>query len=102
MEKIWFTIAGTKYRHGMAFMEPGMEVTLKKEPENEHDTEAIRVEMEGLGLVGYVANSTHTRIGESWSAGRIYDRIGESANGKIKYVLPDGVLCELIQKKDSE
>lgn len=102
MEKIWFTIAGTKYRHGTEFMKSKMKVTLKKEPDNQYDTEAIRVEMEGFGLVGYVANSTHTRVGESWSAGRIYDRIGNTAKGKIKYVLPDGVLCELVQKKDDE
>lgn len=102
MEKIWFTITGTNYRHGTEFMEPGMEVALKKEPDNEHDTEAIRVDMEGLGQIGYVANSTRTRIGESWSAGRIYDRIGDTAKGKIKYVLSDGVLCELVQEQPSD
>lgn len=30
------------------------------------------------------------------SAGRLYDRIGESAKGIVKYVLPQGVLCELL------
>lgn len=102
MEKIWFTITGTNHHQGMDFMKPKMKVTLKKEPDNEYDPEAIRVEMEGLGLVGYVANSPYTRIGESWSAGRIYDRIGNTAKGKIRHILPKGVLCELIQKKDEE
>ena len=52
--------------------------------------------MDGLGLVGYVANSPYTVQGESMSAGRLYDRIGDKAVGVVKYVLPQGVLCELV------
>lgn len=99
MKKIYFTIAGTHYHFGTEFMKPGMEVQLVKEPDNEHDKEAIKVEIPGLGLVGYVANSPHTVQGESMSAGRMYDRIGEKAKGKILYVLPHGVLCEVIKKE---
>ena len=55
--------------------------------------------MDGLGLVGYVANSPYTVQGESMSAGRIYDRIGDTAVGIVKYVLPQGVLCELVLEK---
>ena len=80
-------------------MEPGMKVKLEKEPENEYDAEAIRVMMKGLGQVGYVGNSTHTVKGESWSAGRIYDRIGKKATGTVKLVLPDGVICRLDKEK---
>ena len=65
MNKIYFTITGTKYRYGHDFMKPGMKVKLVKEPDNQYDREAIRVEMKnGLGLVGYVANypiSTQSR-----------------------------------------
>ena len=96
MSKIYFTIAGTNHHYGSEFFEPNMEVTLVKEPDNEYDKEAIKVELPGLGLVGYVANSPYTVMGESMSAGRIYDRIGESAKGKVVYVLPEGVLCELV------
>ena len=99
--KIWFTITGTKYRYGQDFMEKGMKVRLVKEPDNEHDREAIRVEMEGFGHVGYVANSPYTVVGESWSAGRIYDKIGRTAEGKVKYVMGKGVLCSL-KLKDPE
>ena len=64
-----------------------------KDPENEYDKEAIKVEMEGLGRVGYVANSAHTVQGESMSAGRLYDKIGDTATGTILYVIPQGVIC---------
>lgn len=97
--KIYFTITGTNYRYGQKFFEPGMTVKLVKEPDNEVDAEAIKVEMAGLGQVGYVANSPYTVMGESWSAGRIYDKIGDIAVGSVLYVLPKGVLCELSGKK---
>ena len=93
MKKLYFTITGTKYRHGQDFFKKGMKVRLIKEPDNEFDKEAIKVEMEGLGQVGYVANSTYTVLGESYSAGRLYDKIGKTAKGKVVCVLPKGVLC---------
>ena len=57
------------------------------------------VELDGLGLVGYVANSPYTVLGESMSAGRLYVRIGNTSVGVVKYILPQGVLCELKAKK---
>ena len=93
MEKKYFTLAGTCYHFGQDFMEPKMQLTLRKEPDNEYDKEAIRCEMEGLGLVGYVANSVSTVKGESMSGGRLYDKIGDTAEATILYVLPDGVIC---------
>ena len=99
MNKTYFTITGTHHYFGNEFIEPDMEVKLVKEPDNEFDKEAIKVEMEGLGKIGYVANSTYSVIGESMSAGRIYDRIEEEAYGVVKYVLPKGILCEIIEKK---
>lgn len=95
MAEIYFTIAGTNHHHGQDFIEPKMEVKLVKEPDNDYDKEAIMVEMPGLGLIGYVANSPYTVIGESYSAGRLYDKIGDTAVGTVLYVLPNGVLCTL-------
>ena len=79
-----------------------MEVKLIKDPENEFDKEAIKVELEGLGLVGFVANSPYTVQGESISAGRMYDRISDTAKGIVKYVIPQGVICELVVENDEE
>lgn len=95
METIYFTITGTDYHYGHKFIEPGMLVKITKDHDNKFDKEAIKVEMEGLGLIGYVANSHFTVLGESMSAGRIYDKIEESAKGKVLYVLPKGILCIL-------
>ena len=98
MKKIYFTITGTQFYFGKDFIEPGMKVKLIKEPENLYDSEAIRVELKGLGKIGYVANSTGTVLGESMSAGRLYDHIGKKAEGKVVIVTDRGVVCKLCKK----
>ena len=100
--KIWFTLTGTNHYCGSDFLEPGMKIRLEKEPDNKHDREAIRVLLDGVGHIGYVANSPYTVIGESYSAGRLYDKIGDTAKGKVKLITDRGVLCTLKQKKDDD
>ena len=95
MGKVYFTLTGTKHYYGNDFLKPGMKLILEKEPDNEYDKEAIKVEMPGIGHIGYVANSPYTVVGESYSAGRLYDKIGDTAKGTVLYVLPKGVLCVL-------
>ena len=51
--------------------------------------------MPGIGQIGYVANSHYTVIGECFSAGRLYDKIGDEAKGTVLYVLPNGAVCQL-------
>ena len=97
-KKIYITITGTNHYLGVEFLKKGTRVTLIKDPDNKYDREAIRVEMEGLGKIGYVANSTYTVLGESFSAGRLYDRIGDRAAAKVKHVLPKGVICSVREK----
>lgn len=36
------------------------------------------------------------------SAGRMYDKIGEKARGVIKYVLQQGLLCEVVRDTEEE
>jgi hypothetical protein len=76
MSEVYFTLTGTKHYYGSDFIEPGMKVKLSKEPDNEFDKEAIRVDFKGLGKIGYVANSPYTVIGDSMSAGCIHSRTG--------------------------
>ena len=63
MAKTYFTLTGTKHYYGRDFLEKGMQVKLIKEPDNDYDREAIRVELPGLGKIGYVANSPYTVAG---------------------------------------
>ena len=96
MNEMYFTIAGCNHYFGSNFMEKGMKVKLVKEPDNEYDKEAIQVVVKGLGKVGYVANSPYTVNGESMSAGRLYDKLGDEAKGKVMFVINGGVVCRIV------
>ena len=69
---------------------------IKRKKGNEYDKEAIKVTYEGLGKIGYVANSSYTVIGDSMSAGRIYDKIGKKA--KVALVTDHGTICSISKK----
>lgn len=96
MEDIYFTISGCNHYFGTEFMEKGMKVKLEKEPDNEFDKEAIKVSIKGLGKCAYVANNPYTVKGESMSAGRLYDKIGDTAKGKILFVFEGYALCKIV------
>ena len=64
-----------------------MQIKLIKEPDNEHDKEAIKAVLEPLGTIGYVANSPYTVLGECMSA------------GTIKIVTGNGIICAVSTKK---
>ena len=98
MEEMYFTIASCNHYFGSDFMKKGMKAKLIKEPDNEYDKEAIKVTYEGLGKIGYVANSSYTVIGDSMSAGRLYDRIGKTAYAKVELVTPAGTICKVCKK----
>lgn len=95
MGKMYFTIAGCNHYFGSDFMKKGMKVKLVKEPDNEYDKEAIQVKIKGLGKVGYVANSSFTVKGDSMSAGRMYDKLGDKAKGKIVFVIDGAAVCRI-------
>lgn len=95
MEKLYVTLAGVQHYYGSDFLEKGTKLTLKKEPENEYDKEAIQVTMEGLGKIGYVANSPYTVIGECISAGRLYDKMENTAKAKVILVTQRGIICRV-------
>ncbi len=98
--KIWFTLTGTDHYLGQDFLEKGMKVRLEKEPDNKYDREAVKVLADGLGHIGHVANSVHTVLGESWSAGRLYDKIGDTAKGRVRVITERGILCPLKVTED--
>ena len=83
---------------GKEFLKKGTKIRLEKEPDNEYDKEAIKVLYEGLGKIGYVANSSYTVLGDSMSAGRIYDKIGKKAKAKVALVTDHGTICSISKK----
>ena len=98
MGKIYFTLTGTKHYFGNEFLKKGTKIRLEKEPDTEYDKEAIKVTYEGLGKIGYVANSSYTVIGDSMSAGRLYDKIGKKVKAKVVLVTDHGTICSISKK----
>ena len=95
MIKLYFTLTGCDYYMGTDLLEKNMVVTLEKDPKNEYDFEAIKVKLPGIGQIGNVANSHRTVVGETMSAGRLYDKIGDEATAKVRYLIPGGAICEV-------
>ncbi len=61
-------------------------LALKKDPDNIYDDEAILVYDKNNCKVGYVANSVSTVARGTFSAGRIFDRIGEDNKSVICFI----------------
>lgn len=95
MKKIFITITGCNHYLGYGLFRRKMELVLCKEPDNEYDHEAIRVEIPGIGKVGYVANSPHTVLGDTCSAGRLYDKIGRKAHARVELITDRGVVARV-------
>ena len=95
MKTMYITIAGMNHYYGSEIFEKGMKVKLEKEPDNPYDREAIAARIKGLGKIGYVANSPYTVQGESMSAGRLYDKIGDTADAEVQFVLYQIIICRV-------
>lgn len=53
-------------------------------------------------ISGYVANSTYTVYSGTYSAGRLYDKIGECACAKIILITHSSAVAEVIEGCPSE
>ncbi len=98
MTKAYITITGCSFIYGTDFIKPDMEIILSKDTDNRYDNEAIKAAIPGLKCIGYVANSVGTVIGDSMSAGRLYDKIPNTARATTLYVLKDSIIAEVNPK----
>ena len=87
-------ITGTRFYHGMEPFRKGGILTLVREDDNEHDPDAIRVELEGE-TVGYVANNEYTLIENVKSASEIRDSDFDMAEVVMIY-LDEYVIAKLV------
>lgn len=97
--EIYITITGLNFYFNMKPFKIGSLVTLRKEPDNIHDDEAIEVMAPLLGKVGYVANSPHTTAGGTMSAGRIYDEIPDECAAVVRFMTSSKVIARVLPDK---
>lgn len=103
MDRDFFvTVTGMNHYYGKVPFEIDRVIRLVKEPENIHDTDAIRAELPYIGTIGYVANSVSTVADGTLSAGRIYDRIGDSAYARILFVLHSSAVCYVLPEEETD
>ncbi len=89
------TIVGADYYFGVKIFSVDSIYKIRKDPENKYDPEAIKVIL-GKKTIGYVANSFFTVADGTYSAGRIYDKIGKKAKVKVKFILGNKVIAKVI------
>jgi len=92
----FISIVGVSHYFGTEIFSVGQKLKLTKDYESKHDDEAIMVELESVGKVGYVANSTHTVARGTKSAGRIYDQFEETIYCEVAFIVKDTVIAKII------
>ena len=93
MKNIFITITGQNHYLGMKPFKVGRIVKIVKDVENPHDDEAIRVELPFIDTIGYVANSANTVFAGTYSAGRLYEKIGEYAYAQVMFITHSSVIA---------
>lgn len=102
VKPLYVTVVGSKHYYGPEVFKVGQKVKLIKDYDNPYDDEAIKVESEPIGTVGYVANSTHTVAKGTRSAGRIYDTFEDHCYGRVIFIVKGDVIVELLGEEDHE
>lgn len=96
----YITITGVKHYYNMKPFKIGKIVKLIKDHDNSYDHEAIAVALDHIDTIGYVANSTDTVYKGTCSAGRIYDKFGETALAEVMFITHTSVIAKVILPDD--
>ena len=100
-EEKFVTVICFNQFHGQKIFKIGSILKLIKEPDNNHDAEASRVEMRFAGKVGYLANSTKTVVRGTMSGGRVYDKLDdENAYAIVKFISHHNVIAKIIEEDE--
>lgn len=91
MKKLYVTITGMKYYYGFNPFSIG-----KKEPNNPHDNEAIKVTMKNIGTIGYIANSPYTKANGTMGAGAINNYVKKKFKVKVMFMTSTKIICKVV------
>ncbi len=92
-ESIYITINHLNDFTPVMNLKVGDILTLKKEPDNIYDDEAIATYTKDNFKCGYVANSVLTVARGSYSAGRVYDRIEDQTECILRFVIVESEIA---------
>ena len=84
-KNIYMTVNHLGNYESICFLKPGDRLILKKDRNNVYDDEAIAVYDKRDSKVGYVANSVHSVARGTYSAGRLYEKMGDEALCRVMF-----------------
>lgn len=102
MKNMFITITGQNNYLGMKPFKVGRIVKIVKEPENQYDEDAIRVELPFIDTIGYVANSVNTVFAGMCSAGKLYDKIDDYAYAEVMFITHSSVIALVVPPEEIE
>ena len=93
-KRVSITINHLNFFDNVSFLKPGDRLILRKDRNNLYDDEAIIACKDKLKC-GYVANSVHSVIRGTCSAGRVYDKIKDDAECIIRFMNQEMLIAEI-------
>ena len=102
MNNIFITITGQNHYLGLKPYKVGRIVKIVKDVDNEHDEDAIRVELPFIDTIGYVANSVNTVFAGTCSAGKLYDKIDDYAYAQVMFITHSSVIALVLSPEEVE
>ena len=102
MSEMYITITRSKAGEEPFPFKIGCLLRCEKEPDNPHDSDAIRCSMPVVGTIGYVSNSVGGVAGGTMSAGRIYDRVEKKFYVRVLFTTPSIIICRVEDGEPSE
>lgn len=102
MKNMFITITGQNNYLGMKPFKVGRIVKIVKEPDNQYDQDAIRVELPFIDTIGYVANSVNTVFAGTCSAGKLYDKIDDYAYAEVMFITHSSVIALVVPPEEIE
>ena len=101
MKNTFVTVTGLDHYLGKKPFKVGRIVKLVKDTNNEYDCDAIAVKLPYIGRIGYVANSTCTVFQGTYSASRLYDKIGDSALAEVTIITHSSVIARILTPEEA-
>lgn len=98
--RLYITVIAMEKMYGAKPLKLNGIIKLTKEPENPYDAESIACEMRHFGKIGYLANSTHTVIKGTMSAGRLYDKINDEYFAKIRFITGNYAIAKVLDSDE--
>ncbi len=93
-KSVYITINHLNLFDSVSFLKPGDRLVLRKDRNNIYDDEAIAAYRDKTKC-GYVANSVHSVVRGTYSAGRVYDQIKDDAECIIRFMNQEMLICEI-------